>query len=442
MNSHLNIFKTYTNSLRTYQLENDLTRAFAITLQEDSMFFNEVLKEIFKNSKFYSQLFESLESETLISIDIQKAASKINDFEHIFAITLSESFIGNFWDKNHNRKYDPICDLVIEINGVYLIIEAKRDSVDCTAQLYNQILNIISTNENNIVSLNEAEHGKLITPYDLNWSKLMSIAIKVLSFQKSFGNTNRFLNDFVALVKSHNFRWLPESPINALNSSNRNSILRRIDSAIIEVAKNNNEIEKLHYNDRLGIVFTKNWAQEILFNINQDGDLIVAIYPGNTKSQGHSLFSKNPNFNKQVVIFNEEYEVSKTYHIKFTSFQKYFTGLWFGENTMKENLYTRDYFYKYTGRKKRGNDWAELGNLFDNCLDYNWREQCNWQNKIEKSGKNQFDISFGYELVIEIPFTKLKELDTEQSNLTNLTNLITEINSVFKNNLLNPAAKS
>lgn len=437
MNSHLNIFKTYTNSFRTYQLENDLTRAFAITLQEDSMFFNEVLKEIFKNSKFYSQLFESLESETSISIDIQKAASKINDFEHIFAITLSESFIGNFWDKNNNRKYDPICDLVIEINGVYLIIEAKRDSVDCTAQLYNQILNVISTNENNIVSLNEAEHGKLITPYDLNWSKLMSIAVKVLSFQKSFGNTNRFLNDFVALVKSHNFRWLPESPINALNSTNRNSILRRIDSAIIEVSKNNNEIEKLHYNDRLGIVFTKNWAQEILFNINQDGDLTVAIYPGNTKSQGHSLFSKNPNFNKQVVIFNEAYEVSKTYHIKFTSFQKYFTGLWFGENSMKENLYTRDYFYKYTGRKKRGNDWAELGNLFDNCLDYNWREQCNWQNKIEKSGKNQFDISFGYELVIKIPFTKLKELDTEQSNLTNLTNLITEINSVFKNNLLN-----
>ncbi len=437
MNSHLNIFKTYTNSFRTYQLENDLTRAFAITLQEDSMFFNEVLKEIFKNSKFYSQLFESLESETSISIDIQKAASKITDFEHIFAITLSESFIGNFWDKNHNRKYDPICDLVIEINGVYLIIEAKRDSVDCTAQLYNQILNVISTNENNIVSLNEAEHGKLITPYDLNWSKLMSIAVKVLSFQKSFGNTNRFLNDFVALVKSHNFRWLPESPINALNSTNRNSILRRIDSAIIEVSKNNNEIEKLHHNDRLGIVFTKNWAQEILFNINQDGDLTVAIYPGNTKSQGHSLFSKNPNFNKQVVIFNEAYEVSKTYHIKFTSFQKYFTGLWFGENSMKENLYTRDYFYKYTGRKKRGNDWAELGNLFDNCLDYNWREQCNWQNKIEKSGKNQFDISFGYELVIKIPFTKLKELDTEQSNLTNLTNLITEINSVFKNNLLN-----
>ena len=115
-------------------------------------------------------------------------------------------------------------------------------------------------------------------------------------------------------------------------------------------------------------VFRKNWAQEILFNINQDGDLTVAIYPGNTKSQGHSLFSKNPNFNKQVVIFNEAYEVSKTYHIKFTSFQKYFTGLWFGENSMKENLYTRDYFYKYTGRKKRGNDWAELGNLFDNCI--------------------------------------------------------------------------
>jgi hypothetical protein len=436
MNSHLNIFKTYTNSFRTYQLENDLTRAFAITLQEDSMFFNEVLKEIFKNTRFYGQLFESLESETSISIDIQKQASKISDFEHIFAITLSESSIGNFWDKNHNRKYDPICDLVIEINGVYLIIEAKRDSVDCTAQLYNQIFNIINTDDNNIESLNENEHGKTITPYDLNWSKLMSIAVKVLSFQKSFGNPNRFLTDFVALVKSHNFRWLPESPINALNPNNKYSILRRIDSAIIEVTKNN-DIKKLHYNDRLGIVFTKNWAQEILFNINDDGDLTVAIYPGNTKSQGHSLFTANPDFNNQVSLLNESYEISKTYHIKFTSFQKYFTGLWFGEKSMKDNLYTKNNFYKYTGRKKRGKDWTELEKLFDNFLNYNWREQCNWEGKILKSGKNQFDISFGYELVMKVPFAKLKELDTEQSNLTNLTNLILEINRVFKDNLLN-----
>ena len=37
MNSHLNIYRTYTEINRKYQLENDLTRALAIALQEDSL---------------------------------------------------------------------------------------------------------------------------------------------------------------------------------------------------------------------------------------------------------------------------------------------------------------------------------------------------------------------------------------------------------------------
>lgn len=437
MNSHLNIFKTYTNSQRSFQLENDLTRAFAISLQEDSLFFNEVLKEVFNGTKFYSQLFDSLESETTISIDIQKRTSQISDYEHIFAITLSEAEIGNFWEAENNRNYDPICDLVIKINNIYLIIEAKRDNFDCTAQLYNQVLNVINSEEENTTSLNKAEHGRKITPFDMNWSKLMAIAVKVLSFEKSFGNTNRFLSDFVSLVKSHNYRWLPESPINSLQSNNKSSILRRIDSAIIEASKADNNITKLHYNDRLGIVFTKSWAQEILFDINEDGDLIVAIYPGNTKSQGYNIFRTDPTFSREIQILDETYLVSKNYHIKFTSFQKYFTGLWFGDNKLKQELYTRNNFYKYTGRKKRGKAWNEIEKLFDNNLNFDWKKECKWNEKIINSGKNQFDISFGYVMVLKIPFDKLKELDTVQSDLNNLTELIKEINKEFSDNLLN-----
>ncbi|WGH75995.1 hypothetical protein P8625_02170 [Tenacibaculum tangerinum] len=440
MNSHLNIFKTYTNSQRSYQLENDLTRAFAISLQEDSLFFHEILKEVFKGTKFYSQLFDSLESETTISIDIQKRTSQLFEYEHIFAITLSEAEIGDFWGAKNDRNYDPICDLVIKVNDVYLIIEAKRDNYDCTAQLYNQVLNVISSDEANTNSLNEKEHGKVITPFDLNWAKLMAIAVKVLSFEKSFGNTNRFLADFVSLVKSHNYRWLPESPINSLQSNNKNSIFRRIDSAIIEASKIDSSITKLHYNDRLGIEFNKGWAQEILFNINKNGDLIVAIYPGNTKAQGHSLFKANPVFSQNISILDETYSVTKTYHIKFTSFQKYFTGLWFGDNVLNSDLYTRNNFYKFTGRKKRGKDWDEIEALFDNSLNFDWKNECKWNNKIINSGKNQFDISFGYELVVEIPFEKLKELDIVQSDLTKLTELIKNISNEFRDNLLNTSA--
>ncbi|HEY0298426.1 MAG TPA: hypothetical protein VGB84_04325 [Arachidicoccus sp.] len=437
MNTHLNIFKTYTNSQRTFQLENDLTRAFAISLQEDSLFFHEILKEIFTGTKFHNQLFDSLEKETTISIDIQKRTSQIFDYEHIFAITLSESDIKNFWEAQNNRVYDPICDLVIKINSIYLIIEAKRDNCDCTAQLYNQILNILNSEDEKTITLNKEKHQSIISPIDLNWSKLMTIAVRVLSFEQSFGNANRFLSDFVSLVKNHNYRWLPEVPINSLQNNNRASILRRIDSAIIEASKSNKNISKLPYNDRLGITFFRGWAQELLFSINQNGDLVVTIYPGNTKNQGYTLFKNDPIFSDYIEILNNKYTVSKTYHIKFTSFQKFFTGLWFDENKLKDKLYTSSNFHKFTGRKKRGNDWDNIENLLDSSLNFDWKTQCKWNELIVDSGKNQFDISFGYELSIEIPFNKLKEIDTKQSDLSGLTNLISEIHEQFNNKLLN-----
>ena len=61
MNSHLNIFRTYAKENRRYQLENDLTRALAICMQEDSLFFHEILKAIL-DAKYSNELFNDLNS--------------------------------------------------------------------------------------------------------------------------------------------------------------------------------------------------------------------------------------------------------------------------------------------------------------------------------------------------------------------------------------------
>ena len=434
MNSHLNIFKSYANTNRTYQLENDLTRALAISLQEDSLFFHEVFKEILTGTNLYNQLFESLESETLVDINIQKRASQISNFDHIFAISLSESEISDFWEQSYNKNYDPICDLVIQLNNIVLVFEAKRDGVNCTSQLYNQILNITNT-ENQLQEFNKKNYSEIITPFDLNWSKLMAIAVKVSSFEKTMNSQNRFLSDFISLVKQHNFRWLPEPSISALQPTNKRAILRRLESTIEEVAKST-EINKLNYNHRLGLEFYRNWAKEILFSVNNEGNLCVSIYPGNTKNQGHSLFESNPKFRDSLSILGNEYITNYSYHVKFTSFQRYFQGLWFSEKDLKTPLYTKENFNNFTGRKKRGKQWEQLETLFDECLKYDWRKQCDWENSILGSGKNQFDISFGYEVHISIPFQKLKDLDQKQNELNNLINLVKEIHNSFSNELL------
>jgi hypothetical protein len=434
MNSHLNIFKSYTNRNRTYQLENDLTRALAISLQEDALFFHEVFKEISKDTNFYNQFFESLESETNVIIDIQKRASQISDFDHIFAISLSDSEISDFWKQTYNRNYDPICDLVIKINNIILVFEAKRDNVNCTAQLYNQILNI-TNKENNPQEFTKANYGQTITAFDLNWSRLMAIAVKVSSFEKTMNSQNRFLSDFISLVKQHNFRWLPEPSISALQPTNNEGVTRRLESTIEEVAKNEG-FSKLNYSDRLGFEIFKDWAKEIIFWIKDNGNLGASIYPGNTKAQGYSLFANDPDFNKSISILGDEYSINYRYHIKFTSFQKFFQGLWFHESQLTKPLYTKENFHRYTGRKKRGKDWTDIEQLFNNSLGFDWKKECDWENSMINSGKNQFDMSFGYEVHIEIPFLKLKELDQSQSDLTNLMNLVSEIYNEFNNNLL------
>ena len=338
-----------------------------------------------------------------------------------------------FGHKRIIQIYDPICDIVISINNIVLVIEAKRDDMDCTAQLYNQILNLTNFSDYK-EEFSKANFENIVTPIDLNWAKLMSLAVKTANVEEAMTDKNRFLTDFIQLVKHHNFRWLPESSISTLQSDNKKAIEKRIVSAVEELSKTNPNINKLHYGDRLVVDFPLPWAEEVHFCINE-GDLVALIYPGNTKEQGKSLFQKTPEFFEKVSISNSIYTIHKAYHIKFTSCQKYFTGLWIYDDKLGDNLYTSENFHKYTGRKKRGDQWNELEVLFDTYLDYDWREQCKWEN-ILTSNKNQFDISFGYEFSIKIPFQTLKSIDVKQSNLDPLVQLLTEIHNVYKHQLI------
>jgi hypothetical protein len=430
MNTHLNIFNSYSKTNRQYQLENDLTRALAICMQENSLFFNDVLKEIFNQTNYFNEFFNDMETNNEIAISIQTNSNNIAGFDKLFAVSLSEHILNedHFWNQRHETLYDPICDIVIRINQIVVIIEAKRDNVDCTAQLYNQAFNICKKND--------IAHDKMkdiIHPVDMNWPKLMEKAIKVHSFETATGTHNRFLKDFIDLVKKHNYRWLPEPSIFSVSPDNTNAIKRRVESAIIELCKADS-YKKLDYSDRLGLYFDQPWAQEMLFIINDKGALVIALYPGNTKDQGKYIFTHDPQVNKTISINNKSYDVGASYHIKFTSFQRYFTGLWFTEDQLSKPLYSKHNFWKYCGRKKRGAEWDEVADLFNECFksSFDWKKNCNWESKVMNSGRNQFDLSFGYELVIIIPFKELQAIDNSKSDLSGLISLIDAAYKEFK----------
>ncbi|WP_067099040.1 hypothetical protein [Marinomonas atlantica] len=429
MNKHLNIFTTYAKENRTYQLENDLTRSLAICLQEDALFCHEILKTIL-TPVIFDQIFEDFEGESNVQIEIQKKSSQISEFDKAYAVSISEYEMSDFWSQTDNTDYDPICDLVVTVNNILIVFETKRDNIDCTQQLYNQIFNIFK-NQNRDISDCRNE----IESFDLNWKKLMAIAVKVASFEKTVGNNNRFLNDFIGLVRDHNYNWLPETPIGSLRNVNSKSIYSRIESALSEFCNNDPVVSKLTYNDRSGTDFTKGWANELLFYIDENkGDLCVEIYPGNTKSQGYYIFHKEPKFNKELTIGNKNYPVTIGYHIKFMG-QQYITGLWLRDEDFNKNLFTRDNFYNQTGRVYR-EDWPLTEKLLDEYINSDWKSECNWSEKIIKSNRSLFNISFGYNVSITIPFIDLAKIDVNKNDISSLAKLIGSIYRAFETELI------
>ncbi len=430
MNSHLNIYRTYTDINRNYQLENDLTRALAISLQEDSLLFHEVLRTILGEESL-NNFYNDYASLTQANINIQVKNSTITQVEQVYAVSLSEFEMttDEFWNQNHLLEYDSICDIVIRIDNIAIIIEAKRDYVNCTAQLYNQAYNIF---KNNLVDENKDQMKDKVIPVDLNWSKLMQLCIKVNNVEQANNSSNRFLKDFIDLIYVHNHTWFPEVALSSVFDTKSPSILRRIETAINELCKIQN-LEKLDYSDRLGIRFTQPWAQEILFSLSDNGDLVVAIYPGNTKQQGTFIFNQNPSVKSEIQIEKSLYGINQMYHVKFSSFQRYFTGLWFYEDKLEKPLYTKDNFWKYCGRNSVGKYWDDLETLFNDSFkpEFDWKAQSKWGTSTF-SNKTQFDLSFGYELSCVIPFETLRKIDVNQKDISALSNYIHLIYKAFE----------
>jgi hypothetical protein len=430
MNKHLNIYKTYTKVNReNYQLEDDLTRALAIALQENDVFLHQFLKYILtKKENAYSNLFDDYTSKNSIEIDIQKQVESIEGFDHLFAVRISGNAMGNdFYSQNHDEDYNAITDLFIQIDNIAIIFEVKPNNHNSTAQLYNQAFNSIK-GDAFLTMQND------VTAVDFNWPLIMQMAVRINNYQVAINKKSRVLDNFISYIKMHNYQWLPQLSLSALSfTENSNSISKRLNDAI-------ENSDNTTINNRLGIKCNYGWAEEMLISLNQKTEEVsFTVYPGNTKAQGYHIFTTEgePQFKKSLEINNKARKINKDYHIKFSG-QSYITGLWAGEKDFEKPLYTKANFYHHSGRKKRNLHWESIKNVLDDAFNdtYDWQKECNWEQKLIGSNRSQFDISFGYELSVGIPFKELQLLDTDKNDLTNLIHLINKVKEVLKTVLI------
>lgn len=429
MNSHLNLFRSYSREDRNNQLENDLTRALALCLSEDTLFLHEVLKYVLENRKgTYEQLFGQLSSDANFEIDIQRDVSKMDSFSHLFAVSLSgcKMDCNSFFSSKHDKEYDPITDLIIMINDIAVIFEVKPNNTDCTNQLYNQALNALGT----------AITTQDVTPVDLNWKDLMDRVIKISYFQKAIGSPSRFLSDFIEIIQHHNAAWLPILPFKSQTvNGNTFKLYERLKAAI-----HMSGIPSIKYSDRTGIAVNYPWASEILFDFltyNGNSYLRVNIWPGNTKGQGRKLFPQTgePKFKDKLLVSSVDYKVKKAFHIKFTHFQKYIAHLEGDNNDLVHpTIINAENFRKISGRKKK-NNWDKVEHFFDQYFknDFAWKDKSKWKDNFLNSNRSYFDLTLGYHLYIDIPFTVLQQIDVDKEDYTPIISFLKEIESQFKN---------
>ncbi|AEA43694.1 hypothetical protein [Fluviicola taffensis] len=435
MNRHLNIFHTYTKVNREQQLENDLTRALAICLQEDSVFFNTVLKEIL-DKKSYESLFTDISGETKISIEIQKNVESLEAFNKLYAISitgLEMSTIKFAQQPRSNEIKEHITDLTVLARDIAILVEVKPDDSDCTWQLAQQAYKAI---ENAKIDFDK------VIPVDLNWKQLMALAVQVSNFNRASGNNNRFLNDFIQFIREHNYKWLPVAQFSSLiNSMSKESAYRlRMNSALSSISETH---EILEYYGRIGLKLNLGWAQEIVFNFDNynenDAALFFGFWPGNTKGQGTRMFQAIANKTwrppNTIELQSHFFQVEWGYEIKFCHFNAHISNLVFDDSKVKpgKQILSKHTHDKYSGKYDR-EYWPNLEAFLDEYLieTFDWRNALGWNTNFVNTGRNYLTLSIGYQIETIVPVSYLQQIDTSQDDLSKLTDLIIEMKSKYE----------
>lgn len=440
MDRHLNLFKAFSQNLSHENIEDNLSRAFVLCLQNNALLLHEFLKTIFieTNQKaLYNATFTDISELDNLNMDIQVAMNNINaeDFSKIFAIAISGTALdmSDFFTFKPNTTKTHIADIFISINDIAFVIEVKRNNDDCKNQLFQQVATIADkvTSEN-------------VFPLDYNWKKIMELVTQINGFQTLNNQKDRFLNDFIDLIKSHNPNWLPVAPFASItdNIKNKNKFKQRIEAALNAISSNQNI---LNYNDRIGLQINTGWATEIVIYIseikNQKLNLHFGIWPGNTKGQGwqmHDQLKKHPNWSppNEIMICNQNFKIEWCYEIKFCHFNGFVTNLLITDNEIKtgKKLISDTVHRDYTGKYNR-DKWGKLETFLDDYLieTFDWRKYMKWEKHFIDTQRNYLTLSIGYQIELIMPMGFIQNIDTKIDNLAPFSEMIIDIKNKLSN---------
>ncbi len=440
MNRHLNIFRPFSQKLTNENIEDNLSRAFVLCLQNNSLLFHEFLRTIFYETRqemLFQNLLSDITDKDAYSIGIQVETTEINEsFSKVFALTMCGVPLDmqDFIQTKPKQEKKHRTDIFIAINDIAIVIEVKRDNSDCRHQLYQQV-----------GAFTEDVNQHSVLPLDFNWPKLMQLVNRVDGFQTLIKSSDKQLKDFIDLIQSYNPNWIPVPPLASTGNSvdKTYQIRQRIVAALKNIKEQDGNV--LDYNNRIGLELHYKWAKEMLINLRTTEDnnvnLAFGIWPGNTKGQGTYVLEqlkKNEDWTppNSIVVNGKELKVKWSYELKFCHFNGYITNIIINEAHLKpgKKLISGNVHWNHTGKYNK-EQWNDLENFLDDYLieDYNWREKSGWRKHFLDTGRNYLTLSIGYEIETIVPVAYLQTIDTEIGNLQPLSDFIENIESQYKN---------
>lgn len=177
-----------------------------------------------------------------------------------------------------------------------------------------------------------------------------------------------------------------------------------------------------HLMDRLSIRINRDWVKEAIpdFVNGKENALAIRIWPGNTKGQGWPLYSMPMNWlnNTQVTVNGKVYRIEIERHIKFMHFNRYITSFEINiaesKKRLKKEINTLENQHKLAGKWNRDR-WGELAEILDAHVNFDWKEECDWEANFEHTDRGYLTLSLGFCVTLYVPYNEVKVIDAQPS---------------------------
>lgn len=230
-NRHMNIFHSYTQN-ESRPIENNISRGFAILLQEHPALLVLLLDKIQKDSSALGNLRLPIpESEYLVDFQVETGKFE-GPITYLIGVTVTAAELeDDILTDGNIRKRKQITDISIRYDDVLIVIEVKRTSVNCDRQVQAQMKCIQE-------ALKESMPDQIINPKKpvrLTWKDIYILLQQYCRLTDR--NAGRLVNDYMDYLASNFPSWVPVQPLSKLTTNQIEQIEARLDMIKNEYAK-------------------------------------------------------------------------------------------------------------------------------------------------------------------------------------------------------------